>query len=78
MTGTEENASADPQLDLVNVCLTVPGLTGGVTPPSSSPYPSHKSETAGNSSGCNHVPQKDTSPRNLERDCVWKRAVFIL
>ena len=33
MTGARENGSGDPHLDLVNVCLTVPGLMGEVTPP---------------------------------------------
>ena len=74
MTGAEGSASGDPQLDLVNVCLTVPGLTGGVTPPSSSPHPSHNSETAGNSSGCNHFPRKIRAPGTwkgtVEKSCV--------
>lgn len=52
--------SGDPQLDLVNVCLTVPGLTGEVTPPSSSPHPSPaRAETADAGSGRSHA-QKDT------------------
>ena len=78
ITRARENGSGDPHLDLVNACLTVLGLMGEVTPPSSSPHPSYKSKTAYKSSGCNHVPQKGMSTGNLEWDFVWKRDMSVL
>ena len=78
MTGAKENASGDPQLDPVNVCLTVPGSLGEVTPPSSSPHPSCKSETADASSGCSHAPRRTRPPGTRDGTALGKSYIHLV